>query len=102
MKAALDPSMLATDIADYLVRKGVPFRETHHNSGQVVALSENTNTPMDKLTYEQLKGVDSRFEKDIAKSFDYEKSVEMRSAKGGSSKESVLEQIRVLKESLNA
>ncbi|KAH6657599.1 L-Aspartase-like protein [Truncatella angustata] len=102
MKAALDPFMLATDIADYLVRKGVPFRETHHISGQVVALSENTNTPMDQLTYEQLKQVDSRFEKDIAESFDYEKSVEMRSAKGGTSKDSVLEQIRVLKETLKA
>ncbi len=37
MKAALDPFMLATDVADYLVRKGVPFRETHHISGRVVA-----------------------------------------------------------------
>lgn len=100
MKAALDPFMLATDIADYLVRKGVPFRETHHISGQVVALSERTNTPMDQLTYEQLKGVDARFGEDIAQAFDYEKSVEMRSAKGGTSKESVLEQIRVLNEML--
>ncbi|KAM0813093.1 putative L-Aspartase-like protein [Seiridium cardinale] len=83
MKAALDPFMLATDIADYLVRKGVPSRETHHISGQVAPLSENTNNPMDKLTNEQLKCVDSRFEKDIAESFDYEKSLEMRSAKGG-------------------
>lgn len=100
MKAALDPFMLATDLADYLVRKGVPFRETHHISGQVVALSEQTNTPMDQLTYEQLRGVDARFGEDIAQAFDYEKSVEMRSAKGGTSKESVLEQIRVLNEML--
>lgn len=100
MKAALDPFMLATDLADYLVRKGVPFRETHHISGQVVALSEKTGTPMDQLTYEQLKGVDARFGEDIAQAFDYEKSVEMRSAKGGTSKESVLEQIRVLNEML--
>ncbi|KAI0136751.1 L-Aspartase-like protein [Xylariales sp. AK1849] len=102
MKAALDPFMLARDIADYLVRKGIPFRETHHISGQVVTLSEKTNTPMDKLTYDQLKGVDSRFEKDIAESFDYEKSVELRSAKGGTSKQSVLEQIRIIKQSLSA
>ncbi|KAH7040565.1 L-Aspartase-like protein [Microdochium trichocladiopsis] len=102
MRAALDPFMLATDIADYLVRKGVPFRETHHTSGRVVALSEQTGTPMDKLTYEQLKGIDSRFEPDIADYFDYDRSVEMRSAKGGTSKESVLEQIRVIKETLGA
>jgi argininosuccinate lyase len=97
MKAALDPFMLATDVADYLVRKGVPFRETHHISGRCVALSEQTDTPMNELSYEQLKGIDARFEKDIAESFDYEKSVEMRAARGGTSKSSVLEQIKVLK-----
>lgn len=100
MLAALDPFMLATDVADYLVRKGVPFRETHHISGQVVALSEQTGTPMNELTYEQMRGVDKRFEEDIKESFDYEKSVEMRSARGGTSKASVLEQVRVLTEML--
>lgn len=51
---------------------------------------------MNELTYEQMKGVDARFEEDIAESFDYEKSVEMRSAKGGTSKACVLEQVKVL------
>lgn len=96
MKGALDPFMLATDVADYLVRKGVPFRETHHISERCVALSESTGTPMNQLSYEELRGIDTRFEEDIAETFDYEKSVEMRSAKGGTGKESVLEQIRVL------
>lgn len=100
MKAALTPDMLATDVADYLVRKGVPFRETHHISGQVVALAERTGTPMDKLSYEQLKGVDARFDPDIVDSFDYQKSVEMRSATGGTSKAAVLEQIEVVKKML--
>ncbi|KAK5157601.1 hypothetical protein LTR04_005426, partial [Oleoguttula sp. CCFEE 6159] len=85
MLAALTPDMLATDLADYLVRKGVPFRETHHISGRVVALAENEGTPMDKLTFEQLQGIDKRFEKDIEETFNYQKSVEMRSAKGGTS-----------------
>ena len=102
MKASLDPFMLATDLADYLVRKGVPFRETHHISGRCVALSEQTGIPMNELTYEQLKGIDSRFEKDIAQVFDYEKSVEMRSAKGGTSKACVLEQIKVIKQMISA
>lgn len=96
MRAALDSSMLATDFADYLVRKGVPFRETHHISGRCVALSEQTGTPMKELTFEQMKGVDARFEEGIAESFDYEKSVEMRFAKGGTSKTCVLEQVKVL------
>jgi len=97
MLKSLSPDMLATDLADYLVRKGVPFRETHHISGQVVALAEKESTPMDKLSFEQLQTVDSRFEKDILQVFDYQKSVEMRSASGGTSKSSVLEQIKVLK-----
>ena len=87
--------MLATDLADYLVRKGVPFCETHHISGQVVALAENRNVPMDKLSPQDLQSVDSRPGKDFV--FDFETSVEMRSAKGGTGKESVLEQIMVLK-----
>ncbi|KAH6695684.1 L-Aspartase-like protein [Plectosphaerella plurivora] len=100
MQAALDPFMLATDLADYLVRKGVPFRETHHISGRCVALSEQTGIPMNELSYEQLKGIDARFEEDIAETFDYEKSVEMRAAKGGTSKSSVTEQIAVLRKML--
>ena len=100
MLKSLTPDMLATDLADYLVRKGVPFRETHHISGQVVALAEKEKTPMDKLTFEQLHGIDARFEKDVEQMFDYQRSVEMRSASGGTSKSSVLEQIKVLKETL--
>lgn len=96
MRAALDPFMLATDVADYLVRKGVPFRETHHISGRCVAVSEQTGIPMNELSYEQMKAIDARFEEDIADAFDYETSVERRSAKGGTSKSSVLEQIKVL------
>jgi len=102
MRAALTPDMLATDVADYLVRRGVPFRETHHISGQVVALAEREGVPMDQLSYEQLKGVDGRFEEDIVESFDYQKSVEMRSAAGGTAMASVREQIEQLKKTLGA
>jgi argininosuccinate lyase len=100
MLKSLTPDMLATDLADYLVRKGVPFRETHHISGQVVALAEKESTPMDKLSFEQLQGVDKRFEKDVLKVFDYQKSVEMRSAKGGTSRSAVMEQIEAVKKAL--
>ena len=102
MLGALTPDMLSTDLADYLVRKGVPFRETHHISGQVVALAEREKTPMDKLSTKQLQAVDSRFEDDITEVFDYERSVEMRSAKGGTSMASVKEQIRVIQDLLKS
>jgi len=100
MKAALTPDMLATDLADYLVRKGVPFRKTHHISGQVVALAEKEGVPMDKLSFEQLKGVCDDFGEDVMESFDYQKSVEMRSAAGGTAMSSVREQIEELKKTL--
>ena len=70
-----------SDLADYLVRKGVPFRETHHISGQVVALAESKNLPMDQLSHADLQSVDKRLGSDFI--FDYEKSVEMRTASGG-------------------
>lgn len=86
---------ILSDLADYLVRKGVPFRETHHISGQVVALAERKNVTMNSLSPADLQSVDERLGSDFE--FDYEKSVEMRTAKGGTSKSCVREQIRVLK-----
>lgn len=100
MLAALSPDMLATDLAEYLVRKGVPFRETHHISGRVVALAEKENIPMDKLTLAQFKSVDERLGDDVLEVFNYEKSVELKSAIGGTSRSAVLKQIETLRKSL--
>ncbi|PGH06470.1 argininosuccinate lyase [Polytolypa hystricis UAMH7299] len=100
MHAALAPEMLATEIADYLVRKGVPFREGHHISGRVVALAEELGVPMDQLTNEQIKQVDSRLEDDVRRCFDYHRAVELKDAVGGTSKRAVLEQVRAMKELL--
>ena len=53
---------------------------------------------MDQLTVEQLQGVDNRFGKDVLEVFDYERSVEMKSAPGGTSRSAVEEQIKLLNE----
>ncbi|CAL3967561.1 hypothetical protein PZA11_003826 [Diplocarpon coronariae] len=100
MKASLDPFMLATDIADYLVKLGVPFRETHHVSGQCVAHSEKTGVSMDQMKFSDFQSIDSRFKEDILEIFNYDHSVEMHSALGGTSKKSVLEQVAILKKIL--
>jgi len=55
MQEALTVDMLATDVADYLVRKGVPFRDTHHIAGAVVKKAEGLGTSMDKVTLSDLK-----------------------------------------------
>ncbi|PRT53687.1 Argininosuccinate lyase [Wickerhamiella sorbophila] len=97
MKAALTMDMLATDLADYLVRKGVPFRETHHISGEAVALAEKENLGgIDRLTIEQYKNIDSRFEEDVLNVFDFEQSVERRTAIGGTAKSAVIAQLDFL------
>lgn len=57
---------------------------------------------MDKLSVQQIQSVDDRFDDDVTNCFNYERSVEMRSAKGGTSKASVLEQIAVLKDLLES
>lgn len=101
MAKALTMDMLATDLADYLVRKGVPFRETHHISGECVAMAENLElTGIDKLTLEQFKSIDARFDADLFDTFNFEQSVERRDAIGGTAKSAILKQLTSLKESL--
>ncbi|ODV86624.1 hypothetical protein CANARDRAFT_27052 [[Candida] arabinofermentans NRRL YB-2248] len=94
MEAALTMDMLATDLADYLVRKGVPFRETHHISGECVRTAEVEKlSGIDQLTMEQFKKIDARFEQDVFETFNFEQSVERRTATGGTAKSAVLKQL---------
>ncbi|KAF2837704.1 arginosuccinate lyase [Patellaria atrata CBS 101060] len=97
MRAALAPEMLATEIADYLVRKGVPFREGHHVSGRVVAEAERRGIPMDQLSDADLRGVDERLDADVRGCFDYDRAVDLKDAVGGTSRGAVLGQVEELK-----
>jgi argininosuccinate lyase len=89
MTAALDSSLLATELADYLVRKGVPFREAHHVVGQAVKLG-----PLDSLTLDQLRALSPAFESDVRAVWDFQTAVNRRTAMGGTSVESVQAQIK--------
>ena len=95
MRAALSPDMLATDLADYLVRKGVPFRETHRISGRVMALAEKKRSQWTKLSKKQLQEVDSRFSNDVLEYFNYKRSIKYRPVKGGTCKAGVEEQVDI-------
>ena len=97
MLAAVTPDMLATDLAEYLVRKGVPFRETHHISGRAVAFSEKSDIPMNQLSLQQMQDIDSRFGSDVLEVFNPERAVELKSAPGGTSRSAVEEQIKILR-----
>ncbi|WVQ97158.1 argininosuccinate lyase [Kwoniella sp. CBS 9459] len=98
MAAALTMDMLATDIADYLVRKGVPFRETHHISGRSVALAENSKIQISDLTLEQWKELSPHFTEDVMDVFDFENSVEKRNAIGGPARKMIQRQVDVARE----
>jgi len=96
MAKALDGAMLATDLADYLVRKGVPFRETHHVAGEAVRLAEEKGVALTDLSHQDLKPLHELFEEDVTRVWSCEASVEARSAIGGTSKGAVLRQIQDL------
>lgn len=100
MKAALSPDMLATDIAYYLVRKGIPFREAHGQSGSCVALAEKKQCLLSELTLEDFKTVSEKFEDDILEVWNYENSVDQYSVYGGTGRSSVLQQINNIQQFL--
>jgi len=99
LRSELCPEMLATDLAEYLVRKGVPFRETHHVSGAAIKLSEDLGIPVSDLSLEQLTGLHPLFGEDaLVVLRDFDASVELKDSIGGTSRRQVVAQV----ESLNA
>uniref|UniRef100_A0A672HJW1 Argininosuccinate lyase n=1 Tax=Salarias fasciatus TaxID=181472 RepID=A0A672HJW1_SALFA len=97
MEAALSPDMLATDLAYYLVRKGVPFREAHGLSGKAVFAAETKNVSLNQLTEEDLSAISPLFEADVSSVWDYRSSVEQYGAPGGTARSSVAAQVEQLR-----
>jgi len=97
MRAAIDASMLATDLADYLIRKGVPFREAHGIAGKAVRAAAEKSVSLDQLPLIDWQAL-GPFDADVIDVFDPQKAVEQRNAIGGTSPQSVKEQIQKAKE----
>ncbi len=93
IEAALDPQLLATDLADYLVRAGVPFREAHEVVATVVRVAEDKGVAVDQLPLEAFQEAHASFGSDVFDVFVWERSVEAREAPGGTARKAVLEQI---------
>ena len=93
IEAALDPQLLATDLADYLVRAGVPFRKAHEVVATIVRRAEDQGIPVDQLSLEVFQEVYSGLDSDVFQVFDWERSVEAREALGGTARKAVLDQI---------
>ncbi|XP_035756441.1 argininosuccinate lyase-like [Egretta garzetta] len=100
MEKALSPEMLSTDLALYLVRKGMPFRQAHAASGKAVHLAESKGTTINNLSLDDLKSISPLFGSDVSQVFSVVNSVEQYTAMGGTAKSSVTAQIEQLRELL--
>jgi argininosuccinate lyase len=101
MRNAIDSFMMATDLADYLVNKGIPFRETHSIAGKAVRLAGEKRLGLEEISLEAYQALCPAFEADVYQVFDPLESVKRRNAIGGTSPESVKNQIDGVKRLLS-
>lgn len=101
-KAAAEGFINATDAADYLVKKGMPFRSAYKITGQLVALCIAGRRTLETLPIAEYRELSELFEEDIYEAVSLETCVKARVSEGGTSPESVQAQIRYLRESVLA
>lgn len=100
MKASIDPSMMATDLADYLVQKGIAFREAHELAGRLVQLAVEQGKTLDALELADFQAINPIFEADVLDVFDPLQSVSRRNLVGGTALEAVQAQLEHAKDLL--
>ena len=83
--AVSDPLLLATDLADYLVRRGVPFRKAHELVGKAVAVSVGTGTPLNKLSLDEFKEISPEYGEDVHEVFSLDRAFALRTNPGAPS-----------------
>jgi argininosuccinate lyase len=96
----LDTQLLATDLADYLVRKGVPFRESHEAVGVLVRTAEELLCSLEDLQDHDFRAAHPGFDADVRDVFDWEASVESRATPGGTARAAVEAQLEAAKDAL--
>src|SRR6267142_2669186 len=97
MRAALDASLRATDLADLLVEAGVPFRESHGLVGRLVREAERSGVPLDRVPGPVAAGIHPALAAALSQLGTWEDSVESRATPGGASRRSVTEQLEALR-----
>jgi argininosuccinate lyase len=97
MAQAITPEMMAVDLADYLVRKGIPFREAHDIVGKAVNLAEEQDVSLAELPPGFLEGLHEKFERDVNQVFNVQGSLERRSSEGGTAPKAVQSQLDAAK-----
>ena len=91
--AAGDSALLATDLADYLVKKGMPFRKAHHVVGAVVALAEKSGNALNELTLAELQSVNPTFGRDAMNVFNLKNAMAKRNLTGAPGTKEVAKQL---------
>jgi argininosuccinate lyase len=99
--AASNPALLATEAADYLVHKGIPFRQAHDIVGKVLREAEKQNISWTALTLDTLKKISPAFESDFRKSLSVDAALAAKRVPGGTAPESVAKAIANLEGRLN-
>ncbi len=100
--ARLDSQLWATDLADYLVRRGVPFRRSHEAVGRIVRLAEDRGCGLGDLTTDDLRGIHDAFDDDVHQVFDWDRSADSRGVPGGTSRSAVEAQMAAARAALDA
>ena len=100
MQAQLEPGLLATDLADYLVKKGLPFREAHHVIGEIIRLGETKDVPITELSLLDLKQTSVLFDDDVLDAFSVEGALKVRNVVGGTAPDAVRDQIEAARRAL--
>ena len=93
MAALLDPAMLATDLADHLVRRGIPFREAHALAGRAVRRAEELGVPLTELPGEVLTALDPAFEPGDVAALSWTAALDARAVEGGTAPAAVARQL---------
>jgi argininosuccinate lyase len=93
MARDLDPFLLATDLADYLVTRSMPFRQAHKVVGKIVAFCLEKKRSLQTLTVEELKGFSGLFQADVKAVFQWKNSIAHRNVSGGTGPKSVKAQL---------
>jgi argininosuccinate lyase len=85
--------MLATDLADYLVARGVPFRQAHTLVGQIVRRAGELGVRLDQMPLAEMRSISPAIGEDVAAVFDFQASVARRTVAGGTGYEAVKAQL---------
>src|SRR3989304_603560 len=97
-EAAARGYMWATDVADYLVKKGIPFRTAHEITGKMVAYCIENNKKIETLRISELKAFSNKFEKDLYRILTPQRGVNLRNIGGGTARGAVLKRIKEIEE----